>query len=199
MPSLDSVLAKIKKVLKCKTDVQLAEALNGISPSTISTWRKRNSIPYDKVEEVSARLNIPFVWFFSDEDEGVGDFGTVLVPVLARIPANFPHETSKDDLKGYFSAPEALQGSFAITVQDDSMSPAVQKDDYLFFMPGPEFRTGDLVVYQDEWLAVFARRYRERDGRFFLVAENPQFQAREVDDKLKILGKVVDVWRRIKV
>lgn len=199
MPNLDSVLAKIKKVLKCRTDAQLAEALGGISPSTVSTWRKRNSIPYDKVEEVSARLKIPFTWFVSDEDEGASDIGPVLVPVLERIPANFPHETSKDDLKGYFSAPEALQGSFAITAQDDSMSPAVQKDDLLFFMPGPEFRTGDLVVYQDEWGAVFARRYRERDGRFFLVAENSQFLALEADDKLKMLGKVVDVWRRIKV
>jgi hypothetical protein len=108
---------------------------------------------------------------------------------------HFPNETSKDDFKGYFSAPEAPQGAFAY----DSMSPTVRQDDYLFFMPGPEFRTGDLVVYQDEWGQVFARRYRERDGRFFLVAENPQYLALEADDKLKIFGKVVDVWRRIKV
>lgn len=199
MPNLDSLLAKIKEVLNCKNDVQLAEALGGISPSTISTWRKRNSIPYDKVEEVSARLNIPFIWFFSDEDEGVGDFGTVLVPLLARIPANFLNETSKDDVSGYFSTPEAPKGAFALMVEDDSMSPTVRQGDYLFFLPGPEFKNGDFLVYQDEWGQVFARRCRERDGRLFMVADNPQYLALEADDKLKILGKVVDVWRRIKV
>jgi SOS-response transcriptional repressor LexA len=199
MPNLDSVLAKLKKVLKCKNDLQLAEALGGISPSTISTWRKRNAIPYDRIEEVSTRMKIPFAWFVSDEDDGSSDFGPVLIPVLARIPADFLAETSKDDVSGYFSTPEAPQGAFALMVKDDSMSPTVRQDDYLFFLPGPEFKNGDFLVYQDEWGQVFARRCRERDGRLFMVADNPQYLALEADDKLKILGKVVDVWRRIKV
>ena len=43
-----SVISRLKKALKIKTDIELSEFLN-IKPNTISTWKKRDSVDFDSI------------------------------------------------------------------------------------------------------------------------------------------------------
>jgi len=86
-----------------------------------------------------------------------------------------------------------------LILPDESMAPTIRQGDYLLFLPSEELQNGELAVFQDEWGKVSARRYRERDGRFFMVSENPEFPALEANNDLRILGKAVGVWREIRV
>lgn len=199
MRNVDSILAKLKEAIGCQTDIELAKALGGISPSTISTWKKRKTIPYDKIEEVSQRTTIPFSWFMADEEKGGGELAPVLVPILKQIASGFPEEVKKEDYSGYFSVPGAPKGAYALITQDEGMTPVIRQGDYLIFEHTQELKSGDLVVCQDEWGKVLTRRYREKDGHFFLVSENPEYPTLAKNERTKILGRVVDGWRKIKL
>lgn len=198
MPHIDSVIAKLKEAVQCKTDGELAKSLK-IAPSTISTWRKRDSIPYDKVEEVAKRLDIPFIWFFSGLKDGQFESPQVLMPILRRISSGFPAEVLKEDCDGNFSVPSAPQGAFVLKMPDESMSPTLRQGDHLMFVPTQDLKGGELVIFSDEWGKVGARRYRQKNGQFFLVGENSEFSAIETSDEFQVFGKVVSVWREIKV
>lgn len=196
MQNINSVIAKLKEAVDCKTDVELAKVLS-ISPSTISTWKKRNSIPYDKIEDVSKRFQIPFVWFITEEAGGTRGFSPNLVPILKRIPTGFPVAIQTEDYEGYFSVPGSPQEAFALIAQDESMAPVLRQGDYLLFIPTQELQSGDLGLFIDDWGQILARRYREKEGRYFLVSENSEFPTLPFTEEFKILGRVVDVWRKI--
>ncbi len=52
-----SILTRVKKVFKIKTDAQLAELLN-IKPNTISSWKKRNTLDYESIIAQCNKANI---------------------------------------------------------------------------------------------------------------------------------------------
>ena len=47
-PSLDEVLKRVSSLIGANTDKSLAEGL-GVSPQTLSTWKRRNTIPYERL------------------------------------------------------------------------------------------------------------------------------------------------------
>lgn len=200
MPNVDSVIAKLKEATGCLADVELAKALGGIAPSTISTWRKRKTIPYDKIEEVSSQTNIPFVWFVDDEDDKWGGkTAPVFVPILNQIPTDFPRGIKKEDYRGYLSVPGIPKGVYALIAPDEAMSPMVRQGDHLLFEFTKKWQSGDLVVCQDAWGKILIRRCRDKDGHFFLVSENPEYPPFVKDNGISLCGRVVDIWRNVKL
>lgn len=53
----DDVLKRLADLYGVSTDVELAEKLE-VAPQTISTWRSRNKVPFEKVVEASARSSV---------------------------------------------------------------------------------------------------------------------------------------------
>lgn len=48
---LNEVLGRISKLEQIKTDADIAQALN-VSPQTMSTWKRRGTIPYERICEL---------------------------------------------------------------------------------------------------------------------------------------------------
>ncbi|MEC7308550.1 helix-turn-helix domain-containing protein [Vibrio crassostreae] len=49
-----TILDRLSKALKVNSDVELAAALD-VAPQTISTWKKRNKVPYDHIVDISEK------------------------------------------------------------------------------------------------------------------------------------------------
>ena len=59
------ILSRLKNQLKIKTDVELSEIM-AVKPNTISTWKKRGSVDYDKIIDLCQANEIDLNIIFSD-------------------------------------------------------------------------------------------------------------------------------------
>lgn len=64
MINVDSILNRIKTFKKYKTDADLAKRL-GVEPHTVSTWRKRETIPHEKLITFCDTEGISLDWLLT--------------------------------------------------------------------------------------------------------------------------------------
>lgn len=60
---VEIVLSRVKRVIKSKTDVDVAEAL-GVSKSNVPTWRKRGTVPYKELVMWAEDRHVSLNWLF---------------------------------------------------------------------------------------------------------------------------------------
>lgn len=66
MQSAKGVIKRLKEFLKIKTDLELATIL-GVKPNTISSWKKRNSLQFETIIDLSKKNKIDLnELFYSD-------------------------------------------------------------------------------------------------------------------------------------
>ncbi len=119
-------------------------------------------------------------------------------PVLRKVPEQFP-ECISEEITEYISLPDVPRGAFSLVVRGEGMSPAIRDSDYAIFVPGREVTDGDIVVVNDEWGESIVRRYRKKDSRGFLVGDNPEYPVIKCSRRCRIMGKVIAVWRKVKI
>jgi transcriptional regulator with XRE-family HTH domain len=66
MPSVSDVLERIKVLKNIKKDADLAKML-GVEPNTVTTWRKRGSLPYEKIIAFCEREKVSLDALFMGE------------------------------------------------------------------------------------------------------------------------------------
>lgn len=64
--SAESVLERLKVVLETASDSALARALDA-TPQTISSWKKRDSVPYAKCVSVARESGVSLDWLLTGE------------------------------------------------------------------------------------------------------------------------------------
>jgi len=202
MVNTDSVIAKLKEVVGCRTDVELAKAL-GTSSSTISTWKARQAIPYELIARVAEERHVPFTWFFAEDSSagvhaGEGVSG-VPVPLLNRIPDALPGDVRPEHVAANLCLPGVTANAFAVVACDDALAPRLKEGDVVIFAPGEPVVSGDAVVASNEWGDILVRRYREKEGQASLAADHPEYPTILIEKGTRVHGKVVDIWRRIRV
>lgn len=79
----DEILKRIAELYGVGTDIDLAKKL-GVASQTISTWRNRNKVPYDKVVELAAEkgVSLDFLIF---GPEAVGKVGLVNAELMRYL------------------------------------------------------------------------------------------------------------------
>ncbi|NUQ83005.1 MAG: hypothetical protein HUU10_15485 [Bacteroidetes bacterium] len=122
-----------------------------------------------------------------------------MIPVLGQVPAGIP-EVKEQDIIDYVALPDAPDNSFALVVQGESMTGSnIQHGDYVIFVPKADIKPGDVVVALNEFNAAMVKQYMLKDGQPWLISTNPAFPSFQVNGAYRVVGKVVDVVRRIKV
>ncbi len=119
-------------------------------------------------------------------------------PVLRKVPDNFPERVS-EEITEYISLPDVPRGAFSLIVKGESMSPAIRDSDYIIFVPAKDIADGDIIVVNDVWGESIVRRYRKKDMTAFLVGDNPEYPMIKCDRHCRIIGKVIAVWRKVKI
>lgn len=120
------------------------------------------------------------------------------VPVLGRIAAGGPI-LAEQAVEDVFPLPRELVGEgtlFTLQVKGDSMIDAAICDgDWVVVRQQPTANNGEIVAAMIEGEATI-KTYRHRDGHYWLMPRNPNFEPIP-GDTATIMGRVVAVLRRI--
>lgn len=66
MRNINEILSKIKELKGLKSDTDLAVFFN-IKPQTVSTWKKRGTIPYDLIVALCEKEGWPLNWLLTGQ------------------------------------------------------------------------------------------------------------------------------------
>jgi len=122
------------------------------------------------------------------------------VPLVGRIAAGSPI-LAEEDIQEIYPLPTELVGNdpvFMLDVRGDSMIDAgIFDGDYVVVRRQSTANNGQLVaaLVSDEEATV--KRFRRKDGRVILEAENPAYAPMVFTEGVEILGIVVAVLRRV--
>ena len=204
---MNSLLAgRIKSARKKAglTQVTLAKKL-GIAYPTLNKYERGHRTPdASLLNRMAKMLGCNPGWLLSGENlnidvQSVSEAITLSqTPVLNNVPDNFP-ESVHEETTEYISLPDLPDGSYSLIVKDDSMSPAIKENDYVVFKPAENFENGNVLVVNNEWGESILRRYRIKNSNIYLASDNPEYPAVMHDKNYKIIGKVIAVWRKIKI
>ncbi|WP_310599036.1 S24 family peptidase [Desulfobulbus sp.] len=118
------------------------------------------------------------------------------IPILDRVSSGITQELSEYTGE-YLAVPGAPKDCFALRVHGEAMAPIIRHGDYVLFVIDRVARQGDVVVVNDDFGDSIIRKLKEKKGDLFLVSENPDYPAVKPNEEYRIMGVVVDVWRRI--
>jgi repressor LexA len=176
----------------------------GITYPTLNKYERNHRIPNSQIlGRIAKELHCNPGWLLTGEGDMLGEpsaLNTIPVsniPVLGRVPSGFPDRVSEEIIE-YISLPKIPSGAYALIVKGNSMGPNIKDGDYAIFIPNSNIENGDIVVAIDEWGESMLKRYRTKDDEVLLVSDNPEYPTHRLTEKNKIVGKVIDIWRRIK-
>jgi len=132
-----------------------------------------------------------------------GQAGNVLpVPIVGRVRAGEPI-LAVENVEGYIHLDRSLLSSenvFLLRVQGDSMVEAhIQDGDFALVKPQSNAENGEIVVALIEDEATIKRIFMKRD-LIRLEPANPSMEpmvVRKGEKKVKIVGKVVGIFRKL--
>ena len=204
---MDNLLGdRIKKMRKRAglTQTKLAEKL-GIAYPTLNKYERGHRTPDAALLNRLAKLiECDPGWLLSGESPDIdaqpvsNTLSTAGTPVFNKIPDSFP-EYVHEETAEYISLPDIPAGSYSFIVKGESMSPAIRENDYVIFKPVDEVKSGDIVLVNNEWSESILRRYCIKKSKIYLVSDNPEYPSVMHDNNYKIIGKVIAVWRKIKI
>jgi len=120
-----------------------------------------------------------------------------VVPLLQKISEGFPTTIKSEDLIDYIRLPKAGEGYYGLICYGNFMSPTILDGDLVLFTATAEPKNGDVVLLNNLWGDVIMRRYRISGGQVMFSPDNTSYAPFKPEPNTKVVGTVVDVWRRV--
>jgi transcriptional regulator with XRE-family HTH domain len=101
--SLSVVLERIAKLLGVTTDTAIAKAL-GVAPQTLSTWKRRGTIPYERVCDFAENKDVSLDYLLLGKgkgDFGGGDIDPTLIEAIEHELKGYGQKTVNTLLRNY--------------------------------------------------------------------------------------------------
>ena len=110
MRSIKNILNRIKAVEGIDSDYKLAQIFD-LTPSYISTWRKRGTIPYKELHKYCQTKGVSFDWLLTGEGEMFlkHSKASSLDEEAAQLRVEITAEAAKVDPKNYNVAKRILK------------------------------------------------------------------------------------------
>jgi SOS-response transcriptional repressor LexA len=121
------------------------------------------------------------------------------IPVLERIGPEFPLRIEEEEIRNRVALPGVAEGSYAIVAYGDFMAPTIRDGDLVIFRPGGETENGAVVLVTNRWGEAILRRYRVRNGDVVYSPDNATYSPFTPAPETRIIGTVVEVWRKVKL
>ena len=64
--NLNQIIDGLKKFFDLKNETEVAKFL-GVEQNTLSSWKKRDKIPYEKLDEIATKYNLSMDWLLGDQ------------------------------------------------------------------------------------------------------------------------------------
>ena len=122
------------------------------------------------------------------------------VPLVGSIAAGSPI-LAEEDIEEIYPLPTELVGHdpvFLLRVRGDSMVDAgIFEEDYVVVRRQPTASDGEIVAALVGEEEATIKRFRRKDGRVILEAENPAYAPMVFTEGVEILGIVIALLRRM--
>ena len=132
-------------------------------------------------------------------DTLIQEFVTTRIPLLKKIPQGFPDCVNKEEIYDYVSLPDVPQGCYAIITYGDFMAPTIRDGDMVIFKTGGEVNNKDIILVNNRWGEAILRRYRIVAAEVVFSPDNHAYAPFKQNNTTRIIGTVVDVWRKVKI
>jgi repressor LexA len=130
---------------------------------------------------------------------GTSDGKTRDVPILGRIAAGTPI-LAAEQVEDVITLPTELVGEgpvFLLEVKGDSMIQAgIHEGDLVAIHKQPDARDGEIVAALIDGEEATVKRLQRKDGKVYLISENPAYEPMVFTGGVELIGKVVSVLRR---
>lgn len=205
------VIERMKEAISARNDSELHRYF-GISNSAASGWRKRDSIPYKEICEISLKTGVSTNWILTGEGEpkeGAADY--VNVPEY-KIEASAGHGALVEDEtpSQYIAIKKANLAAAGVNTSNlmiiyargDSMEPTFHSGDPLFIdrtfhAVAPE---GGIYVFNYNGELFVKRLQLAFTGDLLVISDNSKYREMTIPKSelgaLKIVGRVA-VYGRI--
>ncbi|MCS4238253.1 helix-turn-helix domain-containing protein [Myroides odoratus] len=187
MVQANEVITRLKQLLGYKNDLQLAEVLD-IKPNTLSTWKKRETLAYDKIIEVCKKYKIDLNDLFLTHPNSIlninlEDRRVKMISVDHHIEYFLnPEKCYGTSPSCVFPIAEEVDMAFQIGVEN--MFPTVKVSSYVLVK---KIALQDILPWQIYVLVVENRgilcyRFKQytAEGNLFLVSDNFAFENLEI-------------------
>jgi len=205
-----SIGSRIKAARQAKglTQTEFAEAL-GIVQGFLSGIEGGKKRPSDTLLiALCHHYRINEEWLFTGNGEMFREhdpaertregFLPIQTPLFKKIPEGFPEKINKEQISDYVSLPNVPAGCYALVAYGDFMAPTIRDGDLVIFSTQEKLDNGDIVLANNRWGDAILRKYRLKDKETFLASDNPVYPPFKPDAETKMIGKVREVWRKIK-
>lgn len=199
------ILFRVGSIIGSQTNYRIAEAL-GVPPQATSTWKSRNSIPWEHLYSFCKREKVSFRWLISGEDEDIlpkgyahvphyriaAESGTVKKKVLSTFvwKEDLLHEKfgklsfATCDVQGQCMSPTIVEGDIIVMDMMSIKPEGIINGKIYVFVHGPVVVTGRLIWKGTELWASF---------------DNPIFPDQQIERKhFEIIGIALQVVHDMK-
>lgn len=186
---LGSMITKIRKD-KHITKMELARR-TGINIGHITHIEKGERTPSHKtLKLIASALDVPYqiLSYLYDEENKEEYKRCNMINHLS-----YDYVLAVDGFSNFIKCPSsASNASIAIKVQDDSMAPFLEKDDYAFLELNIPLDNKDIGLFEYNNNFII-RRFIIRKDKLVLRAENKNYNDIDLneDDDFKIIGKII--------
>lgn len=188
------ILDKIKIYKAFATDSEMAKQF-GVRQSVVSSWRKRNTVPYKKLLDFCKKEGLDI------HDLLEGRIKTVK-KVMGQEPEKWVDVLPADKKAKPFMAPESMQGAgegrlVSIEIHDNSFVPVCEAGDTLIVNTAinkNKIKAGRNYVFKEGKKFLVAYMKADSKGDTYLVPYGPVGKIKRLRD-CRLLGEIVGLWR----
>lgn len=192
------ILARLKKLMKISTDIELSELLN-VKPNTISTWKKRNSLDYTSIISICElyEINLNDIFFekkLPNQDNVSYDSETPLVSRETQFQYCIGNPTLLEGLPKFSFPFVKGENTRAFQVIGNNMYPTIEENSFVLCENSDlkSIEDNNLIVIISRTKGFFINRIhrkKEKENFFLLKSENPIFADIEINS-----SDVNEIW-----
>lgn len=194
----------------------------GVSEATVSRWESGNigNMKRDRIALYAKALQVSPTYIMGMDDDttssspsddlaelyakypNIKPIKKVKIPMLGNIACGEP-TFADEEHETYIETDGHINADFCLTCDGDSMEPKLLNGDIVFIRKQPEVNDGQIAAVLIEDEATLKRVYYDKPNNILrLIAENPKYDpliySGEQLNRIRILGKAVSLYRRIK-
>lgn len=187
MVQANEVITRLKQLLGYRNDLELAQVLD-IKPNTLSTWKKRETLAYDKIIEVCKKNKIDLNDLFLTNPHSIlninlEDRRVKMISVDHHIEYFLnPEKCYSTSPSCIFPIAEEVDMAFQIGVEN--MSPTVKVSSYVLVkrIALKDILPWQIYVFVVENRGILCYRFKHvtPEGNLFLVSDNFAFENLEI-------------------
>lgn len=187
MVQANEVITRLKQLLGYKNDLQLAEVLE-IKPNTLSTWKKRETLAYDKIIEVCKKYKIDLNDLFLTHPNSILNINLEDRRVK-MISVDHHIEYFLNPEKCYATSPSCIfpiaeEVDMAFQIGVENMAPTVKVSSYVLVkkIALQDILPWQICVFIVENRGILCYRFKHftTEGNLLLVSDNFAFENLEI-------------------